>query len=395
MKKLLFFISLFVIVFINTLAQQAQTVYSIIKEDKPHSFYVQQAELWWKEIEKNDKNEDAWYNYYKANRYAEKTFYECETPQCKEMKSWTQESPYLKEAEIIQKLIEQNIPETFTYYLVSQNKGKPNDKLYAEFIQKAHALRPNAFEPYPLLVLSTEFAVDAQKRADYNKEWYKLNDISSGILNFSYNMLMSMKEGGLILTFGDNDTFPLWMLQDVMGIRKDVTVLNVSLLLITEYRNRSFEKLRIPALYKEIDKILPSDYEKLMVDYIVKNKPDGLPLYISTTDWKQFQEYEKNLYLVGVVLEYSKENIDNIALLKNNFENKYALDYIYNQFSFDISQGVVNRVNINYLPGIIKLYEHYKLSGDIENQEKMKKIGLLIGEKAGEYWQNKAISVLK
>ena len=50
-------------------AQKPQVVHSIIKEEKQHSFFVTQAELWWKEIEKNEKNEKAWLNYYKANRY--------------------------------------------------------------------------------------------------------------------------------------------------------------------------------------------------------------------------------------------------------------------------------------------------------------------------------------
>ena len=61
-------------------AQKPEAVYSIAKEKKPHSFFVQQAELWWNEIEKNEKNEKAWYFYYKANRYARMTFKWCNDP---------------------------------------------------------------------------------------------------------------------------------------------------------------------------------------------------------------------------------------------------------------------------------------------------------------------------
>ena len=53
-------IHLFLIVFLSLnhlLAQKPEAVYSIAKEKKPHSFFVEQAELWWKEIEKNEKNE--------------------------------------------------------------------------------------------------------------------------------------------------------------------------------------------------------------------------------------------------------------------------------------------------------------------------------------------------
>ena len=64
--------------------------------------------------------------------------------------------------------------------------------------------------------------------------------------DFAHDILQSVEPYGILITAGDNDTFPLWYAQEVEGIRRDVTLANLSLM-NTRWHLRQLRRRPTPA----------------------------------------------------------------------------------------------------------------------------------------------------
>lgn len=105
--------------------------------------------------------------------------------------------------------------------------------------------------------------------------------------DYSYNILQSCEKDGILFTNGDNDTFPLWYLQYVEGVRKDVRVVNLSLLntpwYIKQLRDEE-PKIPIRLTDKQIENLMPkpwplpgksdSIYFEIPRDVLLQELPD-------------------------------------------------------------------------------------------------------------------------
>ena len=341
-------------------------ILSITQELHEIEYYKEQVMLWNQETLQDNSDSNAWMNYYLASRIVNMLTPEKNPHDLTDI--YNQMSNYVKG--------------TYEHHYLTYLDGKGDHTLF-HHIEKAFDMDPTRTEVLSHLVNYYAVTGNEELMARYNKLWLESGQISSGILSWNYNALIALEEEAILLTYGDNDTYPAWMLQQVHDIRPDVKVINIHLLRKREYIDHVFQDCKIPLYPKQDNEIIVWENDLVpIVDHMIDQS--DRPIYVNVTLPKKIRDnYQDKLYTVGLAFKYSADPFDNMATLKNNYENKFLTDYLRLGFSYDKSVTVLNSLNVNYLPAFISLYKHYIKSENYPRADNIKEVIYNIGEASG------------
>lgn len=187
-----------------------------------------------------------------------------------------------------------------------------------------------------------------------SQEWND-HDRSNKVLarDLAIDYLQSCKPNAILITFGDNDTYPLWYAQEVHGIRRDIRVINSSLLGTDWYINQLRYKLnesdpidvlwtaeqimgsKRDAIYfypeapgARVDQTQPMDLYTMMKDYSGSDDPARMA---------QAGGDYLNIFPTKKV----KIPVDKNAVIQNGTVE--ASDSVLNEITFDIPKSALTK----------------------------------------------------
>jgi len=132
-------------------------------------------------------------------------------------------------------------------YLSARSKNWGHDNLEArQLLEKAAALDPDYMDAWDALAVEYIVQGDRENADVALRRLLNGGAFEDVIMDFSYNMLASLDTNAILITNGDNDTFPGWILTRIIRFRPDVNIVNLSLLNLDAYAS-SIVKDGVPA----------------------------------------------------------------------------------------------------------------------------------------------------
>lgn len=316
--------------------------------EKPAAWYRAQAGAWERVVAARPGDVDAWWHYYLATAYA--------------TRGGAPEARRTRLGAIVDHMADWHPDRAETH--LARCILDPGDTLSA---RRALQLDPDNPDVYYHPITTAELSRDTTRFTELLAGLHATGDLDPALLDYAFNTLVSTAPDALVFTNGDNDTYPAWMLQEVHGIRPDVTILNLHLARTRPRylaRRLAEEGFTIDATGLPGD---PAPFLSALLNTLYRQDPHR-PLYTAlTVDDGWLKAVRRDLYVVGLTARFSPRRIDNMTVLLDRFAPAARLDYLRHDWQHDrhtVAPEILDRLNLNYVPAFVMLAEHHQAAGD-------------------------------
>lgn len=274
----------------------------------------------------------------------------------------------------LDKIVEQTktiAPESYEYHYLAY-VNSTDKKADFNHLKKAYEIYPDNMELVDEFIAYYEITDNQIEKRNFLIKLDKSNTIPNEVMSYNKNVLSGLEQNAILITNGFDDTYPIWVLQEVRGFRKDVQVINLDLIQEKSYQKETLKELHLYPISKTDPVSIAEDLAKKN-----PNSPINFALTITPT---ALTDLASKLYLVGLTLKYSDKPIDNIQIISNNWEYKYQKAELYKA----VSNRKGRLINANYILPLAVLYNEYKSKNEDNKAEEIKKLMLKLAKEAGK-----------
>ena len=342
-------------------AQKAETIESFVANGHETEWYAAQAEAWQKKVDTNPQDQWAWRNLFRATYYHDQF-----------TNGWGIINDESRTADVLRKM-EATLPDSFVLNLCKGRFCLSTDEAAkrGDNILRAIELMPEDICPEDLEYLATRlWIVDPENprvKELYTKS-YQNKYFPARIMHFNHNMLRCLPPNALYFSNGDLDTEPMKMLQDALGERTDVIIINNSFLHATPFMEALYKKLNIEPLtlnvqdYGKYGEEWLQHYESDIIMYIIHESKRSA--YFSPTNGKVSILDKDSIYNEGLVLKYSPKPYNNFDVAMHNVKEVYSLEYLAEPDLVYDSWETSEQMDMNHVTLLANLISKFRKKGD-------------------------------
>ena len=349
-------------------AQKAETIETFVANKHEPEWYAAQEEAWQKIVDANPKDQWAWRNLFRATYYHD-TF----------SNGWGEDHDESRTADVLRKM-EATLPDSFVlnlckgrFCLTTDEAAKRGDN-----IPRAIELMPEEICPEDLEYLATRLWIadpeNPRVKEMFTKS-YQNKYFPTRIMHFNHNMLQCMQPNALYFSNGDLDTEPMKMLQEALGERTDVTIINFSFLHADSFMEALYKKLNIKPLtlnvqdYGKYGEDWYKHYESDIIMYLIKESKR--PAYFSPTNGKVSILNKDSIYNEGLILKYSPKPYNNFDVAMHNVKEVYNLEYLAEPDLVYDSWQTSEQMDMNHVTLLANLISKFRKKGDKAQSERL------------------------